>query len=92
MYRRNIVWTCFDATFPDPSFPASAVCIHLPLIFMDSASSSNTIVKKQEEDDKVDKRDIKPVPKTLNRVPRKFKKLSLEFLIFVPLNKSKVLA
>jgi hypothetical protein len=46
---------------------------------MDSAGSSNTIVKKQEDDDKNDKRDIKPVPKTLNRVPRKLLKyLSLD--------------
>lgn len=38
---------------------------------MDSAGSSNPIIKKQEDDDKNDKRDLKPVPKTLNRVPRK---------------------
>ena len=52
---------------------------------MDSAGSSNTIIKKQEDEEKNDKRDIKPVPKTLNRVPRKLlKNLSLEFgtLIF----------
>jgi hypothetical protein len=38
---------------------------------MDSAGSSNAIIKKQEDEEKNDKRDIKPVPKTLNRVPRK---------------------
>ena len=49
---------------------------------MDSAGSSNTIIKKQEDEEKNDKRDIKPVPKTLNRVPRKFlKHLSLEFAL-----------
>ncbi|KAF8807749.1 hypothetical protein BYT27DRAFT_7189845 [Phlegmacium glaucopus] len=37
---------------------------------MDSSGSSNPTIKKQEEDDKNEKRDIKPVPKTLNRVPR----------------------
>lgn len=61
--------------FDSPSFPASAeacvVCVHLPPIPMDPAGSSNIIVKKQEEDGSNDKRDIKPVPKTLNRVPRK---------------------
>ncbi|KAF8898911.1 hypothetical protein BD779DRAFT_1666670 [Infundibulicybe gibba] len=36
---------------------------------MDSVASGGTI-KKQEEDDKGEKRDIKPVVKTLNRVPR----------------------
>ena len=45
---------------------------------MDSAGSSNPIIKKQEDEEKNDKRDIKPVPKTLNRVPRKLlKNLSL---------------
>jgi hypothetical protein len=49
---------------------------------MDSAGSSNTIIKKQEDEEKNDKRDIKPVPKTLNRVPRKLlKNLSLEFAL-----------
>ncbi|KAF8167734.1 hypothetical protein B0H34DRAFT_682848 [Crassisporium funariophilum] len=37
---------------------------------MESPSAANTIIKKQEDDDKNEKRDIKPVPKTLNRVPR----------------------
>ncbi|PPQ67094.1 hypothetical protein CVT25_005695 [Psilocybe cyanescens] len=36
---------------------------------MDSSSTS-PVIKKQEDDDKSEKRDIKPVPKTLNRVPR----------------------
>uniref|UniRef100_A0A8H7Y9W2 Zn(2)-C6 fungal-type domain-containing protein n=1 Tax=Psilocybe cubensis TaxID=181762 RepID=A0A8H7Y9W2_PSICU len=35
---------------------------------MDSSSTS-PVIKKQEDDDKTEKRDIKPVPKTLNRVP-----------------------
>ena len=44
---------------------------------MDSAGSSNAIIKDEEKS--TDKRDIKPVPKTLNRVPRKLlKNLSLE--------------
>jgi len=60
---------------------------------MDSAGSSNPTIKKQEDDDKNDKRDIKPVPKTLNRVPRKLSKnFVTKILIFAPLNKSKVLA
>lgn len=46
---------------------------------MDSAGSSNAIIKKQEDEEKNEKRDIKPVPKTLNRVPRKLLKLSLVF-------------
>ena len=46
---------------------------------MDSAGSSNAIIKKQEDEEKNEKRDIKPVPKTLNRVPRKLLKLSLAF-------------
>lgn len=33
-------------------------------------SGSGSIVKKQEEDDKGEKRDVKPIVKTLNRVPR----------------------
>lgn len=37
---------------------------------MMDASSSGPAVKKQEEDDKSEKRDVKPVVKTLNRVPR----------------------
>ncbi|PPQ63001.1 hypothetical protein CVT24_006107 [Panaeolus cyanescens] len=37
---------------------------------MESSSASAPIVKKQEEDDKAEKREIKPVPRTLNRVPR----------------------
>ncbi|KAF9527784.1 hypothetical protein CPB83DRAFT_767806 [Crepidotus variabilis] len=37
---------------------------------MQSPPPQSTPVKKQEEDDKGEKRDIKPVPKTLNRVPR----------------------
>ncbi|KAJ3483300.1 hypothetical protein NLJ89_g12074 [Agrocybe chaxingu] len=37
---------------------------------MDSPSSAGPVIKKQEDDDKNEKRDIKPVPKTLNRVPR----------------------
>jgi len=37
---------------------------------MDPSSSSNPAIKKQDDDDKIEKRDIKPVPKTLNRVPR----------------------
>jgi hypothetical protein len=41
---------------------------------MDSAGSSNAIIKKQEDEEKNEKRDIKPVPKTLNRVPRKLLK------------------
>lgn len=38
---------------------------------MEPVSATSPIIKKQEEDDKSEKRDIKPVPKTLNRVPRK---------------------
>ena len=65
------------------------MCIRLP---MDSAGSSNAIIKKQEDEEKNDKRDIKPVPKTLNRVPRKLLiNLSLE-LSFCSVHKSKVLA
>ena len=41
---------------------------------MDSTGSSNAIIKKQEDEEKNDKRDIKPIPKTLNRVPRKLLK------------------
>ncbi|TFK36876.1 hypothetical protein BDQ12DRAFT_686019 [Crucibulum laeve] len=37
---------------------------------MDSPSSSAPQIKKQEDDDKAEKRDSKPVVKTLNRVPR----------------------
>lgn len=37
---------------------------------MEPISVPSPIIKKQEDDDKLDKRDIKPVPKTLNRVPR----------------------
>lgn len=37
---------------------------------MESAPTSSPVIKKQEDDDKVEKREIKPVPKTLNRVPR----------------------
>ncbi|KAF8973572.1 hypothetical protein BDZ97DRAFT_1690763 [Flammula alnicola] len=37
---------------------------------MESASASSPVIKKQDDDDKNEKRDIKPVPKTLNRVPR----------------------
>ncbi|KAF9456161.1 hypothetical protein BDZ94DRAFT_1292962 [Collybia nuda] len=33
-------------------------------------NSSSSIIKKQEEDDKGEKRDVKPIVKTLNRVPR----------------------
>ena len=65
------------------------MCIRLP---MASAGSSNPIIKKQEDEEKNDKRDIKPVPKTLNRVPRKLLiNLSLE-LSFCSVHKSKVLA
>jgi hypothetical protein len=41
---------------------------------MDSApgSSQQLPVKKQEDDDKAQKQDVKPVVKTLNRVPRMF--------------------
>ncbi|KAF9479712.1 hypothetical protein BDN70DRAFT_878465 [Pholiota conissans] len=37
---------------------------------MEPVSATSPIIKKQEDDDKSEKRDIKPVPKTLNRVPR----------------------
>ncbi|KDR85368.1 hypothetical protein GALMADRAFT_234194 [Galerina marginata CBS 339.88] len=37
---------------------------------MEPTSSTSPVIKKQEDDDKTEKRDIKPVPKTLNRVPR----------------------
>jgi hypothetical protein len=40
---------------------------------MESAPTSSPVIKKQEDDDKAEKREIKPVPKTLNRVPRKFR-------------------
>jgi hypothetical protein len=40
---------------------------------MDSAPTTSPVIKKQEDDDKIEKREIKPVPKTLNRVPRKFR-------------------
>jgi hypothetical protein len=33
-------------------------------------NGSGSTVKKQEDDDKGEKRDVKPVVKTLNRVPR----------------------
>jgi len=61
---------------------------------MDSAGSSNPIIKKQEDEEKNDKRDIKPVPKTLNRVPRKLlQKPVIGVLIKIALfTKSKVLA
>jgi len=38
---------------------------------MQSPPSQSDPVKKQEDDDKAEKRDVKPLPKTLNRVPRK---------------------
>jgi hypothetical protein len=60
---------------------------------MDSTGSSNPIIKKQEDEEKNDKRDIKPVPKTLNRVPRKLlKNLSLEFHFLLCSPNKKVLA
>lgn len=37
---------------------------------MQSPSQSDP-VKKQEDEEKPEKRDVKPLPKTLNRVPRK---------------------
>ncbi|KAF9566152.1 hypothetical protein CPC08DRAFT_658350 [Agrocybe pediades] len=37
---------------------------------MDTSSSTNPAIKKHEDDDKSEKRDLKPVTKTLNRVPR----------------------
>lgn len=40
---------------------------------MESERNSSPVIKKQEDDDKTEKREIKPVPKTLNRVPRKFR-------------------
>ena len=40
---------------------------------MESGPTSSPVIKKQEDDDKGEKREIKPVPKTLNRVPRKFR-------------------
>lgn len=40
---------------------------------MESGPTSSPVIKKQEDDDKPEKREIKPVPKTLNRVPRKFR-------------------
>ncbi len=38
---------------------------------MQSPPSQSDPVKKQEDDEKPEKRDVKPLPKTLNRVPRK---------------------
>jgi hypothetical protein len=73
----TIVWTCLIVA-TNPSFPASVPFVHFSST-MDSAGSSNSTIKKQEDEEKHDKRDIKPVPKTLNRVPRKlFKNLSSE--------------
>ena len=84
----TIVWTCliqidsYQLLLTHLSPHSSLVCIpHLLLIFMDSATSSNPIIKKQEDDDKNDKRDIKPVPKTLNRVPRKLLFEKIPFLL-----------
>jgi hypothetical protein len=75
----RLVWTCLIVTIWERLAPSSCSSISHP-IFMDSASSSNAIVKKQEDEEKDDKRDIKPVPKTLNRVPRKLTNdLSTEF-------------
>lgn len=42
---------------------------------MDPASSTNSVLHKKHDDDSDkanDKRDVKPVVKTLNRVPRMF--------------------
>lgn len=38
---------------------------------MEAMTNGDSPIKKQEDDDKGEKRDIKPIPKTLNRVPRK---------------------
>jgi len=50
-----------------PSFPLSSICC-----WMDSAqgSSQQLPIKKQEDDDRAPKQEVKPVVKTLNRVPR----------------------
>jgi len=62
-----------------PSFPASTTPnlagFVLPAAgsLMESERNSSPVIKKQEDDDKTEKREIKPVPKTLNRVPRKFR-------------------
>ena len=50
-----------------PSFPLSSICC-----WMDSAqgSSQKLPIKKQEDDDRAPKQEVKPVVKTLNRVPR----------------------
>lgn len=37
---------------------------------MDTASPSSPVVKRNEDDIKEEKPDVKPVVKTLNRVPR----------------------
>jgi len=52
----------------NPSFPASFPVV--PNLCMDSSGSLGNAVKKQEDDGRDDKRDVKPIPKTLNRVPR----------------------
>ena len=37
---------------------------------MQSPPQQPAVIQKEEDDDKGEKRDIKPVPKTLNGVPR----------------------
>lgn len=60
-------------------------------------SGSGSIVKKQEDDDKGEKRDVKPIVKTLNRVPRmsssyrpKKPALKIKFITHRSLRKSRM--
>jgi len=50
--------------FPRPHSPTESG------IPMQSPPQQPAVIQKQEDDDKGEKRDIKPVPKTLNGVPR----------------------
>lgn len=59
--------------------PRPSCLLQQGVLPMQSPPSQSDPVKKQEDDDKAEKRDVKPLPKTLNRVPRKSTQPSITF-------------